>query len=277
MPTANIVKPFTILGIDASLTGTGLCLLTWEYLSGKIPKTTTLTNNLSGIPRLLYIEQEVEKWAKDADIIVIENYAYGRKFRREVLGELQGIIKRRLYLMDKNILIVNTQKVKKILTGYGNKPAKYKDMDIKKWTIMGARNNYNIDFENRDNECDAFGLALIGLFYEMYQRNPKDLDKYLLAKATIKQIVIPSKKPTKKTFQYYNNLPFKISVYKKSDGAYEAYCSGLEYRCNGSSAQEALDNVLRGKRDHIKEMRKNKIRIKTHKKHMGGISFIVKK
>lgn len=270
-------KPFTVLGIDASLTATGLCLLTWNYINGEMPVTTTLTNNLTGVPRLIYIEQEIEKWAKNADLIVIENYAYERKFKREVLGELQGVIKRRLYLMGKETLIINTQKVKKVLTGSGNKPAKYKNIDIKKWTIMETKKNYNIDFENRDNECDAFGLALIGLFLEMYKRNPKYLDKYPLARTTIRQIVNQSNKRTKKTLQYYCKLPFKIYVSKKTDGTYEAYCPGLEYRASGESAQKALDNLLKGKKNRIKEMRKNKIRIKTYKKYMGGVSFIVKK
>ena len=53
---AEKAKPFTVLGIDASLTGTGLCLLTWNYINGEMPVTTTLTNNLTGIPRLIYIE-----------------------------------------------------------------------------------------------------------------------------------------------------------------------------------------------------------------------------
>jgi Holliday junction resolvasome RuvABC endonuclease subunit len=270
-------KPFTVLGIDASLTGTGLCILTWDYINGKMPKTITLTNNLTGVPRLIYIEQEIAKWAKDADLIVIENYAYERKFKREVLGELQGVIKRRLYLMDKKTLIINTQKIKKILTGSGSKPSKYKNIDIKKWTVMETKKNYNIDFESRDNECDAFGLALIGLFLEMYKRNPKDLEKYPLARAIIKQIVNPSKKQSKKTLQYYCDLPFKICVYDKLNGTYEAYCPGLEYKVTGDSAQKAVDNLLKGKKDRIKEMKKKKIKIKTYKKYMGGISFIVEK
>lgn len=277
MPDIKNEKPFTVLGIDASLTGTGLCLLTWDFINGKLPETTTLTNHLTGVPRLIYIEQEIAKWAKDADIVVIENYAYDRKFKREVLGELQGVIKRRLYLMDKETLVMNTQKAKKILTGSGSKPSKYKNIDIKKWTMMETKKNYNIDFENRDNECDAFGLALIGLFLEIYKRNPKDLERYPLAKMTIKEVIEPPKKQSKKTLQYYCKLPFKVYVYENPDGTYVAYCPGLDYKVSGDTAQKALENLQKGKKDRIKEMKKQKIRIKTQKKYMGEISFVVKK
>lgn len=277
MSSNHLVMPFTVLGIDASLTGTGLCLLTTDYLSGKAPETITLTNNLIGVPRLIYIEQEIEKWAKKADLIVIENYAYAKQFRREALGELQGVIKRRLYLMGKETLIVNTQKVKKILTGSGNKPTKYKKIDIKKWTIMETKNNYQIDFENRDNECDAFGLALIGLFYKIYHSDPQILDKYPLAQPVIKELINPPMKPPKKTLQYYCQLPYKIMVYAKEDGTFEAYCPGLDHAWSGQTPQEALDNAQKGKKDRIKEMRKQKIRIRTAKKYMGGFSYLIKK
>lgn len=157
------IKPYTVLGIDASLTATGLCLLTENSFNERQPSTTTLRNKLKGVPRLLYIEKNIEEWAKDADVVVLEGYAYGRRYKNEVLGELQGVIKRLLYLMDKKVLIVRTQEVKEILTGRVMKPKKI-ELNTKKWTILETKKNYKIDFKNEDNECDAFGLALIGLF-----------------------------------------------------------------------------------------------------------------
>ena len=273
MPT----KPFTVLGIDASLTSTGLCLLTLEDVREKTPKTTTLKNHLSGVPRLIYIEQEVEKWAREADLIVIEGYAYERRFRREALGELQGVIKRRLYLMGKETLIVNTQKVKKVLTGNGKKPKKYKNIDVKKWTIQETKKNYHMDFGNKDNECDAFGLALIGIAHYLYHRDPASLEQYPLMKMVISEIVNPSEKPSKRSIYYYYNLPYKIYVSPNEKGTYTAHCPGLDYSWEGNTPNEALENALNRKKERIRELKAKKIRLKTARKYMGGVSYIIKK
>lgn len=277
MPNYSSLPPFTVLGIDASLTGTGLCVLTWDYFQGEPPKTTTLINDLKGVPRLLYIEKEVEKWACHADLIVIEDYAYKRKYRGEVLGELQGVLKRRLYLMEKEILVVTTQKVKRVLTGNGSKPAKYKHLNNKEWTIQETKKNYCLDFTGRDNECDAFGLALIGLFQKLYQTDANALNQYPLAVPVILQIEHPAPPRKKRTIHYYCKLPYKITVMKTENGTYEAYCSGLDYSKNGRTAKEAVDKVIKGKKDRIKELREKKVRIKTHKKHMGPVSFRIQK
>lgn len=270
-------KPFTALGIDASLTGTGLCLLTWDSLERKKPKTITLTNSLKGIPRLIYIEQEVEKWAKEADIIVIENYAFHREFNREALAELQGVLKRRLYLMGKKVLIVNTQKVKKILTGSTTIPKGKKKIGTKKWTIQQTRKNYGIDFKTAHNECDAFGLALIGICYHMYNINPEILNKYPLSKTVVDEIVNPQIKTKKHSLNYYLNLPYKICVFSKDDKTFTAYCPALDYEWQGNTLKEAIDNAEKGKKERIRQLRNNKVRIKTSRKYMGGISYIVKK
>lgn len=271
-------EKFVVLGIDASLTGTGLCILTNDFLKGEKPKTTTLVNDLKGISRILYIEKEVEKWAKNVDLIVIENYAYTKKYNRETLAELQGVLKRRLFLMNKELLVVNTQKVKKILTGNGKKPKKYEKLDTKKWTILETKKNYQIDFTNRDNECDAFGLALIGLFYLMYQNDPELIKKYKRECSVVEEILkSKNKKKKRKTIHYYYKLPYKIQVIKNNDDTYSAYCPGLDFTWKGKTPKEALKNALKGKKDRIKDLKKNKKKIKTAKKYMGGISFIIKK
>lgn len=277
MSNRSSKKPFVVLGIDASLTGTGLCLLTWADFKKKTPKTVTLTNRLTGVPRLIYIEQEIEKWAREADLVVIEDYAYEKKFRREVLGELQGVIKRRLYLMGKETVIVNTQKVKKILTGSGRKPDKYKHMDTKEWTIKETKRNYQIDFENRDNECDAFGLAFIGLCRQLYSTDSNALKSYPLGEQVVREIMNPPQKTPKRTIHYYYNLPYKIYISQNEDGTYQASCPGLNYSWNGSTPEEALENAKKGKKERIQELRRKKIRLKTAKKYMGGIAYIIKK
>ncbi|QUH22146.1 type II toxin-antitoxin system HicB family antitoxin [Alkaliphilus sp. B6464] len=270
-------KKFTVLGIDASLTGTGLCLINSDFLKGEKPKTLTLTNNLKGIPRILFIENQIRDWAKDADLIVIENYAYEKKYNREALAELQGVIKRRLYIMDKDLLIVNTQKAKKILTGNGIKPKKFKELNTKEWTILGAKDNYGIDFANKDNECDAFGLALIGLFYLIYQDEPSLIEEYKLPKKVIREIVNPKEKKKKKTIHYYYNLPYKIEVSKNEEGNYLAYCPALDYAWEGNTPQQAFANAINGKKTRIKELKKNKVRFKTAQKYLGGISYITER
>lgn len=268
-------KPITVLGIDASLTGTGLCLLTLDFINNKVLKSTTLKNDLTGVPRLLYIEEKVKKWAENADIAVIENYAYEKKYNREALAELQGVLKRRLFLMNKELVIVNTQKVKKILTGEPTKPKNCK-LAIKQWIMKETLNYYGIDFENRDNECDAFGLALIGLYLKIYREKPEFITDNRI-KSVIYELINPKKKYSKKTITYYYNLPYRINVIKKSEGIYVAVCPGLDFSWTGSTSAAAYEKAIKGKKERIKYMKENKIKFKTAAKYMGKPSFTIYK
>lgn len=258
-----------VLGIDSSLTGCGLCLLdedlkTERKSENKI-STTTLKNNLKGVERILYIEREVEKWAKGCDLVVLEGYAFDRKFKGELLAELVGVIKRRLYLMGIPVIVVPTQKVKKILTGRGAKPKEFAELDTKKWTIQETYKNYGIDFKDRDNECDAFGLAKIGLAINRKEEELKPFEKLVVDEINNPKVKI------RKTLKYYDGLSFKVE-YEDTENGVILYCPGLDFSVTGESREDAFEKFNKLKGARIREMKKNNIKIKTTKKFINEVT-----
>ncbi len=83
-------KPLRVVGIDPSLTSTGIAL----------PDGLTIAiqpRKLRGPERLAHLAAAV-RWASiSADLAVIEGYAFGSKYRREALGELGGVIRTSLW------------------------------------------------------------------------------------------------------------------------------------------------------------------------------------
>lgn len=262
-----------VVGVDASLTGTGLCSLTLEDFLNNTPKTITLSNKLSGIERMIYIEEEVAKWVEDADLVVMEGYAYNKEFNREVLAELQGILKRRFHYMEKTLYITTTQKVKKILTGSGNKPKNTK-LNTKQWTIEETKNNYGIDFDGKDDECDSFGLALIGLFY-LLKDNKELIKKYPLINNVISEIEKQENKVTK-GLDYYLSLPYnqRVSLEGKTFIGEIPY---LDIIVEAKSLNGIIRKLESEKKKKIKSMKKEKNNSYKRVKELGKVSFLIKK
>jgi len=252
------------LGIDASLTGCGLCVLEDDFHKTKKVKSTTLTNKLKSMERILYIEGEVEKWASDCDLIIIEGYAFDSQFNREALAELVGVIKRRLYLMNKPLLITQTQKAKKILSGFGNLPKDKKELGTKKWILEETKKNYDIDFEDRDNECDAFGLALVGRALNLPFESLNNLEKLVVSE-------INNFKPkVKKNLQYYYHLPYKKEITKVENG-FRLYCEAIDLEIIEKTEEMLEITFEKEKIKRIKELRSKKIKIKETKKYLIGV------
>lgn len=253
-----------VLGIDSSLTGCGLCVLDEHFHETRKLKSTTLFNKLKGMERILYIEREIEKWASDCDLVVIEGYAFDSKFNREALAELVGVIKRRLHLMNKPILITQTQKAKKILSGFGNLPKDKKELGTKKWILEETQKNYGIDFEGRDNECDAFGIALVGLSLNLPFDSLNDLEKLVVME-------IRNYKPkVKKTLQYYFDLPYKKEIIRVGD-MFRLYCPAIDLEIFEKDEESLEKTFEKEKIKRIKELRLKKIKIKTTKKYLNEV------
>lgn len=288
-----------VLGIDASLTGTGLCLLDLEKLNNRQPITITLDANVKLIEkklrekniikendtndqierkiqceRWLYIEKGVEKYAKDVELVVIENYAFDAKYRRESLAELQGIIKRKLYLMNIPFLPIDTKKEKKVLTGFSSNPT---SLPVKQWVLEYTKQRYNIDFKNEDNECDAFGLAIIALALVTpnFMKNFSLNDDILI---NINEVInaIHEPKKIKKNLNYYFNIPYYIEC-EYINNEYIVSIPDFEIKEKNISLKKALVNIEKQKRNIIREMRKTKKRISYSKKNLNKVSFKIKK
>lgn len=262
-----------ILGIDASLSATGICLLDTDSFNNKSFISKTLSTSFKGMERLLYIEKQVAEYAEKADYIVMENYAFDAKYNREVLGELQGILKRRLYLMKKQLLLIDTHKLKKVLTGKSKNPTTLK---VKDWIVKSVNTRYNIDFTNRDDECDAFGLALIGLcYYDQNSLQSINIDDTIYAdiKEVIQSIANKPMKKVKKNLSYYFALPYDVICTKENE-TYIARINDLDVVGEGSTIKKALSSLEKSKRLAIRALRKNKKRVKFSKNNAGRVRYI---
>ena len=66
-----------IIGIDPSLTSTGVCVYCPEKSENKF-STWTIKSKKTGPERLIEIRDAVRDCVRDADLVVLEGYAYAR-------------------------------------------------------------------------------------------------------------------------------------------------------------------------------------------------------
>lgn len=139
-----------IVGIDASLTGTGIAIL-----NGSI-RTECIHTNLAGPQRLVEIREKVRGIVEGADLVVLEGYAFARPNQAHQIGELGGVLRVMLHEMGIEVLEVAPAAVKKYATGKGN--AKKEEVAVAIYKRWGQ------EFKTND-EADAFVLATIGQAY----------------------------------------------------------------------------------------------------------------
>lgn len=104
-----------VIGLDLSLKGTGVCVLSGARLS---PQRTTVrigrescSGVLASIERLLSISDEIINMLEYDDIVVIEAAALNQKWQAAAIGELHGVVKTQLYTR-KNIVPMVEQATK---------------------------------------------------------------------------------------------------------------------------------------------------------------------
>jgi len=144
--------PVKIVGIDASLTSTGIAIL---HCNNE-PITTAVKNNLTGIPRLIYVRDYVKQVIEGVDLAVIEGYAFSKGDFAHAKGELGGVL--RLMVVDSGIklLEVTPNQLKKFATGEHNAS--------KEKVAVGVYKRWGKEFKEND-ETDAYVLAEIGRAY----------------------------------------------------------------------------------------------------------------
>lgn len=144
-----------IVGLDLSLTATGIAAEAG---------TEVLRTNLRGCERLAWVRDEVmarcctggigNKRGTDADLVVIEGYAYARANQAHQIGELGGVI--RLALHEAGIAYVEAAPaaLKKYATGHGN---------AGKGEVLAAAIR-RLGYQGHDdNEADALWLRAMGM------------------------------------------------------------------------------------------------------------------
>ena len=151
-----------ILGIDASLRGTGLCFLSAKHaiLKNCSPASVLKEEKLTGVHRLRSLQARLGLWLDDYEVTggtcsaaIIEGYAFGASGRLAQIGEWGGVL--RMELSDRGIPIyeMNLQHLKQFVTGKGNSQ--------KNEMMLGVYKKFGMEFDD-DDECDAFALALAG-------------------------------------------------------------------------------------------------------------------
>lgn len=140
-----------VLGVDASLNGTGLCRAV-----GGVYQTTVVQLKAGGdrFPKWVQVLHEIMNKVQMIDLVIIEDYAYAQHSTSvTALAELGGVIRWELSKAHKEMLIVTSSQVKKFATGKGIAP--------KNVILKEVYRRYKQDF-NDDNAADAFILAKIG-------------------------------------------------------------------------------------------------------------------
>lgn len=143
-----------VLGVDLSLTSTGLALIDED----EVIETTAVKTNADEDwdVRRKRIRGEVLRLGEEAELIALENYSYGSVFAKEIAGELGGI--NRLALIEQHegreILLIAPTQVKKFVALHGRAPKEDVQEEIEKY--------YDVELDT-DDESDALGLAQTAL------------------------------------------------------------------------------------------------------------------
>lgn len=153
-----------IVGVDLSLTGTGIAVIEWKYAVGW--NTTVETFLIKSKPcgdsfksrhlRLETIAASVVGYCKGADMVVIEGPSYGSvggsAFDRAGLWWWVASI---LFTVGTPVAVVTPTQLKKWATGKGNAGKTEVVVAINKlWPTVET---------NNDNESDALCLATMGV------------------------------------------------------------------------------------------------------------------
>lgn len=172
-----------VIGIDPSLTGTGVCIV--DYPSGTIRYVTTITppeirlalgpkQTLKGVARLVYIRRRVytiinRMYEKLGGVencmmdIFIEGYAFGAKGRAVFsVAELGGVLRTMLAERFTSYFDVAPTSLKKFVTGKGN---------VKKAVMLEkVFRKYGVGSEilKDDNQVDAYSLAQFGVAWHKH-------------------------------------------------------------------------------------------------------------
>lgn len=146
-----------IVGIDASLTNTGIVILTKLYgIDEPVCKSFVLTSQFTGARRLIDLRNQVATCLVGADLVVIEGYAYSRATQAHQLGELGGVLRVMFQEAGLSWIEAGPHQLKKFATGAGNAP--------KELILQQVLKRFGAEFCT-SHEADAYALARIGYAY----------------------------------------------------------------------------------------------------------------
>lgn len=139
------------IGIDASLTGTGICLMDDDHMIATHLRVDPKARR--GCERLEFILtsfRDVLHKFQGIEAAAIEGYAYGARGHLAQLGELGGLLRLELYCLDIPFTVVAATSLKKYVTGSGRGDKNMMLLSVyKKWGISCAD----------DDQADSYALA----------------------------------------------------------------------------------------------------------------------
>lgn len=141
-----------VVGIDASLTNTGIVIYDTEAL-GPCCWSTVIASKQDGASRLIEIREQVRDATRGADMVVIEGYAYSMANQAHQLGELGGVLRVLFHEIGVKFTVVEPHQLKKFATGTGNAP--------KELILQQVLKRFGTEFKT-SHEADAYVLARIG-------------------------------------------------------------------------------------------------------------------
>lgn len=146
-----------IVGLDPSLTGTGICIMDigQNLFVGKAWSTQLIKPVTKSSPaRLIEIRDRVAKLCQNADIVIIEGYSFGSRGAGVFqTAELGGVLRVMLHEQGLWWVEVAPTQLKKFVCGKGNA----KKEEVK----LGAFKRWGVEFKTSD-ETDAYVLAKVG-------------------------------------------------------------------------------------------------------------------
>lgn len=157
----NVPTP-RVMGIDASLTSTGIC---FRDDAGTFAYRLLQCGDLRGSYRLSYLRRKLQVLLEQhtPDLVVLEEYAVNRKMgANNVLGlaEWGGIIRMIVWEMQIDLLLVRPSSMKMVIAGKGN---------AKKPEVAKAIHQNFGTLIRQNDVADACGLMLTG---EVKLRSP---------------------------------------------------------------------------------------------------------
>jgi Holliday junction resolvasome RuvABC endonuclease subunit len=154
------------VGLDLSLRGPGVCVVNGHPDSkigeGLDAETTMIRagEDVDGPERLSVVCRSIWSWlhARNAlapgRVFVVEGYAFGATSKAHSIGELGGCVRKMIWESGGNLVIIPPSTLKRFLTGKG--------VGDKNIVLKHVFKRWGFDVDD-DNECDAFGCALLGL------------------------------------------------------------------------------------------------------------------
>ena len=175
------------LGLDLSLTGSGICIIDENY---EIIFKTKLTTKQFGVERLFILEQQLQKvlntYNENIKLCAIESPSFnsgkgeGSGGRLFDIGEWNGPVKLNLFKRGLDFVVASPLQLKKFIIGKAEKGSFTKDL-----IMLDIYRKYGVEIRE-NNIADAYVLSRIAHDFFMKPKGLSKAENEVLAKMSTK-------------------------------------------------------------------------------------------